>query len=96
MILDEIEAGRAKQIQKGWTAEHDDHHEDGALAIAAGCLAIYSATCNMPKHMFPWDNETEVRWCDKPRRDQLIIAASLIVAEIERLDRATLSAGERT
>jgi hypothetical protein len=95
MIYDDIEAERGKQIKKGWTAEHDDGHEDGALAIAAGCLAIYSATGISPKHLFPWDDETLTRWTEKPQRSQLIIASALLVAEIERLDREALSAGQR-
>ena len=93
-ILDDIATERVKQIAKGWDAHHDDFHEDGALAIAAGCIAIYSATCNSPKHLFPWDDETLTRWTDKPRRQQLIIAAALVVTEIERLDRVVLTAGD--
>jgi hypothetical protein len=37
----ELIAGeRQRQIEKeGWTADHDDEHKDGELAIAAACYA---------------------------------------------------------
>ena len=36
---------RARQVaKKGWTAEHDDQHDDGQLALAAVCYAA-SAAC---------------------------------------------------
>lgn len=38
--IDDIVAERARQIAaEGWTAEHDDQHDDGQLALAAACYA---------------------------------------------------------
>lgn len=82
----------------------DQHHDDFELARAAGCYALNVANCaqieerkerylpNNPSTMFvktprfwPWLSKW---WKPKnPRRD-LVRAAALIIAEIERLDRA--------
>lgn len=37
--VDLIAAARAKHEAKGWTAEHDDGHAKGELAMAAACYA---------------------------------------------------------
>ena len=89
--LGDIAAERKRQIEaEGWTAEHDDTHTVGDLACAAGCYAIRSSvagerdsafTCYWPWHQLWW----------KPGGDErrmLVKAGALIVAEIERLDRA--------
>lgn len=99
---------RQRQIeQEGWTPEHDDGHVDGRLSLAAACYACNAATwlgqqfhseappleryaeLSMPGMRWPWSSDW---WKPKnPRRD-LVRAAALILAEIERLDRkATLS-----
>jgi hypothetical protein len=75
-VLSEIAAERKKQISKGWTAEHDDRHTAGEIAIIAGYVC----------------QEKRDRWKivsrhANDRRQQLVIAAALVVAEIERLDR---------
>lgn len=96
-VIDEIAAERARQIeQEGWTAEHDDDHDAGELAAAGASYAINAADQlsplsqgdgeNLSPIMWPWAWEW---WKPKnPRRD-LIRAAALIVAEIERMDRVT-------
>lgn len=91
VILD-IEAERLRQIRKeGWTSEHDDEHELGEMAMAAASYAQkstedYAKYPNMiPPDNWPWGLDW---WKPKnPRRD-LVRAAALLVAEIERLDRA--------
>ena len=86
---------RHRQIRvEGWTPEHDDQHDDGALAMAAAAYAVES-TCNngwsvrgswaKGVHLWPWG---ERFWKPKDRRRNLIRAGALIVAEIERLDRS--------
>jgi hypothetical protein len=94
-VIDEIATERRRQIEvEGWTAEHDDGHQSGAMALAAGCYALNAGDkasfVGVPLR-WPWAN----RWWkpENPRRD-LIRAAALIVAEIERLDRAG-AAGDR-
>lgn len=38
--IDRIKAERQRQIDvEGWTAEHDDEHDTGELAMAAACFA---------------------------------------------------------
>lgn len=85
-IIDEIVAERKRQREvEGWTFEHDDHHDNGELAKAAACYA-------MPREFprtetprgWPWSKEW---WKPHGRRHDLIRAAALIVAELERLDR---------
>lgn len=92
---------RRRQVEaEGWTREHDDTHGHGQLARAAACYAL-SGSCApgdetaamLVDLAWPWP----ARWW-KPttsRRD-LVKAAALILAEIERLDRADLAskAGE--
>ena len=89
--IDDIAAERQRQISvEGWTPEHDDEHNNDELVEAAAC---YAMSCNIKKHrpgqrdgvrLWPWD----LRWLKpKDRRSNLVRAAALIVAEIERLDR---------
>jgi hypothetical protein len=87
-ILQEIAAERQRQVKKeGWSEEHDDEHEQGELADAA---AFYASTDESKLPVPPFENpEKSIRAKRKnSRRRQLVIAAALIVAEIERLERA--------
>lgn len=82
---------RHRQIrEEGWSPEHDDTHELGELAMAATCYAEMSV-CHYAfpdqfdiLNRWPWSHE----WWkpETPRRD-LVRAAALLLAEIERLDR---------
>lgn len=89
--MEEIAAERRRQIEvEGWTPEHDDIQDMGQLSAAASCYALYSAYPDpIPKgwkpSAWPWSSDT---WNPKDPRRDLIRAAALIVAEIERLDRA--------
>lgn len=97
-VLDEIAAERARQIEsEGWTPEHDDEHDDGALARAAACYAVgfiprESTALGALYPLWPWDKKW---WKPKSPRRNLVRAAALIVAEIERHDRAAGSAAIR-
>lgn len=82
-----IERGR-QQAVKGWTPEHDDEHGDGSMAKAAACYALHTEPAgNAGDYLrfWPWDAEW---WKPKDRRRNLVKAAALLLAEIERLDRA--------
>lgn len=93
-ILFEIHDERCRQIVKeGWTTGHDDaHHDSGDLARAAAAYAWHASATERvrrtraddPPPSWPWDVKW---WKPKSRRRDLIRAAALIVAEIERLDR---------
>jgi hypothetical protein len=86
-ILD-ITAERLRQIAfEGWTPEHDDAHGTGELADAAACYALGTERIQHFK-LWPWSWEW---WKPTDRRCDLVKAGALIVAEIERLDRAELS-----
>lgn len=97
-VIDEIAAERHRQIEiEGWSAEHDDAHTDGSLATAAAVYALHPFRCHFVVEQrgrsrglsladfWPW----EIKWLKpKTRRENLIKAGALIVAEIERLDRS--------
>ncbi|HDZ25644.1 hypothetical protein LCGC14_1066490 [marine sediment metagenome] len=76
-----------RQYQKtseGWDEDHDYfEHSEGELAEAAACYA-YTQVENLP---WPWDRQSDKRG-KHDRRRQLVIAAALLVAEIERFDRS--------
>lgn len=105
-VIDEIASERQRQVAtEGWTSEHDDAHDMGEMANAAACYALtpIRRAWSVPYHgslliwLWPWS-----RGWWKPakrpseRRRELIKAGALIVAEIERLDRAAAMSHLRT
>ena len=83
--LDDVAAERSRQVSReGWTLEHDDSHDRGEMAFAAACYVLEDT-----RH-WPWDMKW---WKPKNRRRDLVRAAALLVAEIERLDRTSLTSG---
>lgn len=87
----DVQAERFRQIsEEEWTPEHDDEHAGGEMAKAAACYVMgrkfyeYVAP-GVPREVWPWDLKW---WKPKGRRRDLVRAAALIIAEIERLDRA--------
>lgn len=94
----DVLAERLRQIEaEGWSPEHDDEHDDGGMAKAAGCYAFASmgyytnglGEIESPESDWPWD---EGWWKPGTPRRMLVKAGALILAEIERIDRATMSA----
>ena len=91
-VIEEIAAERRRQVDvEGWTADHDDKHKLGELADAAACYALSSAE-DWARDFWPWAAKW---WKPKDRRHDLVRAAALIVAEIDRLDRARDGGCER-
>jgi len=105
--VDDIVVERQRQIQEeGWTPEHDDNHGDYSLAKAACAYALgatldtaeravmdtsgVSGTPFRVKYFWPWNITW---WKPTGRRRDLIKAAALIIAEIERIDRAAANDG---
>jgi hypothetical protein len=96
---DVLEERKRQVEEEGWTPEHDDEHGDGSLALAAACYASNAATWaakGTPElrksysHLslsfrWPWSPKW---WKPKSQRHDLVRAGALILAEIERLDRA--------
>lgn len=96
----DVLAERRRQAEaEGWTPAHDDEHDNQELTLAAVCYAFCSARPQpewMPyggqKKPPPWWPWGAGWWRPKSPRRDLIKACALILAEIERLDRAALAA----
>lgn len=85
-LLDVAAERRRQQEAEGWTPAHDDQHIGGELAQAAVCYASTrrpKAFTQTPSS-WPWSSNW---WKPKTRRKDLVRAAALLLAEIERLDR---------
>lgn len=96
----DVLAERKRQVEKeGWSHAHDDAHGEGELATAAACYAAserifvaeeragrgyepHTVYCDA----WPWDDKW---WKPSDRRRNLVRAGALILAEIERFDRAS-------
>jgi hypothetical protein len=94
--IEAIAAERRRQIEvEGWTPEHDDQNHDGDMSRAAACYALsaagYGSDDRIMLRFWPWVTRW---WTPKSRRVDLIRAGALIVAEIDRLDRAAVREAE--
>lgn len=93
-LLDVV-AERQRQVSvEDWTPDHDDQQKNGELACAAACYAEHASwRRTFPIVSAPRDWPWERAWWkpSTPRRD-LVKAAALILAEIERIDRAEAKA----
>jgi hypothetical protein len=93
-VIAEIAAERRRQVEvEGWTPEHDDTHEPrkgrgvvGQLAEAAKCYI--SGSTGAFDLEWPWEIEA---WKPDGYRRNLVKAAALLAAEIERYDRGLKS-----
>jgi hypothetical protein len=94
---DVLDERRRQQEVEGWTPEHDDQHKNGEMPRAAGLYAISAGfaskylegetkTCPVPDG-WPWADKW---WKPANARRDLVKAGALILAEIERMDRAAL------
>lgn len=105
--ISEIAIERLRQIEKeGWTAEHDEQHPDRELTRAAACYLAHvidrqwvyrpnnehAYNAEDAPNEWPWD----IKWWKpkNPRRD-LVRAAALIAAELDRMERKDMSSSER-
>lgn len=88
----DVLAERQRQMEReGWTPEHDDEHNTGELARAAAayCLTetdvpVIYKLMEADRPIWPWS----IGWYKpKDRRANMVRAAALLLAEIERLDR---------
>lgn len=94
-IAQEIVEERRRQIgDEGFDEKHDDRHRGGVMGLAAACYAspkeLYVKTGNDRtitfKDAWPWERHWDKRGKHSVRR-RLVIAAALIMADIERMDR---------
>lgn len=93
---------KRQELVEGWSTEHDDEHDTGAMAAAGASYALSASSGiaeneawrlsreNAAQSLWPWDREW---WKPGDRRRMLVKAAALIIAEIERLDRKEHSNG---
>lgn len=94
---------RARQIDvEGFVEDHDDRHATGNLARAGAAYAYFGSFDDATRandhpgsfirflvHEL-WPNSWAGWWKPKSRRADLVRAAALLIAEIERLDRVEL------
>ena len=81
---------RARHVQEGFDADHDEEHDTGGLAMAAACYATppwerdRRLTVGMRPVGWPWSADW---WKPSPddRVRELAKAGALIAAEIDRL-----------
>lgn len=100
-----VMAERRRQLDaEGWSAAHDDEHDDESLAIVAACYAAHGVAApdglvrvlvdanGEPRDAWPssWGYEWDKRR-KHPRLRKLAIAGALIMAEIDRLLRRSLA-----
>lgn len=102
--IEDVAAERARQVTaEGRSEQHDDMQAPRCLAIAAACYVQHyvgrawvldGEPANLQRYRdeevpddWPADWEDD-SWKPKDPRRDLVRAAALIVAEIERLDRA--------
>ncbi|WP_436590157.1 hypothetical protein [Pseudomonas aeruginosa] len=93
----DVQAERRRQITvEGFDTSNDDASA-GQIAQAAGCYALHAGGIgtdwpggirNGSALFWPWDEEW---WKPKSARENLVRAGALVLAEIERLDRAGIS-----
>lgn len=95
----DVLAERQRQISvEGWDDTHDDCNDKSELAQAAACYALSGTPADEavfihgrwkdPRDLFwPWTWDRSW-WKPTNRRRDLVKAGALILAEIERLDRA--------
>lgn len=86
--VEDVLAERIKQVDKGYTPEHDDDYKDDELTMAAICYLELGITDGVPANTvatcWPWDVRTF-----KPRdqRSNLVRGIALAIASLERMDR---------
>lgn len=91
--LDDVKAERQRQqAEENYTTQHDDTYIPGVLSLGGAAYAVNAAarlTClakyqRRAVNLWPWRDGF------KPGRDgrrELVKAAAMIVAEIEKMDR---------
>jgi len=89
----DVIAERQRQMSvEGWTPEHDAQHKRHELTNAAICYAANATFTNRLTHNerpLTWPETWDMRfWKPKSPRQDLVRAAALIIAEIDRMDSA--------
>jgi hypothetical protein len=89
-ILDSIKNQREKQIEKGYTVDHDLQYKNGQLPLAALTLVGFAhgqtsgnSTLKEAKEIWPFKDFSP----SESAQENLVQACSLIIAEIQRLSQ---------
>lgn len=86
-----IFAERQKQIEKGFTADHDDQHRFADLAVVAAVLAVHGTDASVDDPLGRADDLADpwglIERHGHDRVRLLQIAGALIAAELDRVDR---------
>lgn len=80
-LFDIVKERSRQQEVEGFEDSHDAQYTDDELVTAAVCYALDS-TGELPQS-WPWDSKW---WKPTDRRRNLVKAAALIAAEIDRMD----------
>lgn len=93
--LDVLNERQRQKSVEGWSEARDDSQDRGELSRAAACYALEATkdnhimtadACGEKPVAWPWDSDW---WKPANKRRSLVKAGALILAEIERLDRAS-------
>lgn len=95
----DVLAERQRQVTaEGWSSKHDDQYKNTELAFAASCYAFHAAAASwdLEDDGIPYDSHPVPKqwpwgpswWKPTDARRDLVKAGALILAEIERIDRA--------
>lgn len=87
-VLTEIAAERHRQVEIGYSTVSDDAYVDRELCRASAAYALNGGHQKVGSLFWPWPGHT---WQPADPRRDLVRAAALAIAEIERLDRAALA-----
>jgi hypothetical protein len=90
----DVLAERQRQVSvEGYAPENDDGYSNNELQRAAMCyLMVPASDASIPHAQWPWAFKW---WKPATYRRNLVKAGALILAEIERLDRAAQPADDR-
>lgn len=87
-----IAAERRRQIYgEHWTAEHDDEHVDGELALAAVCYATprpLFVNVGPGRHRDPWPEGWSSDWDKRPRDGGDVLVEPTPAERIRMLEKA--------
>lgn len=84
----DVLAERARQIsEKGYSVEGDAQYQNGELAQAAACYALYASGRQAPRSVFAWPFQTEA-FRPHDKRRALVKGAALMLAALDALDAA--------
>jgi hypothetical protein len=88
-VLADVRNERQRQIaEEGYHPSDDDDHDKGELVRATCAYLRFNAAPAEARELWPWNSSRpKSDFRPKHHRRNLVIAAALILAELERLER---------